>query len=91
MTDRQLLNRIEKLDSIADQQKELEAQAEKIRSEIKEDMERKQLHEVCVGNRVIRLKKIVFTRFDGKALSIALPEVYKCFLKCNTCYRFTIS
>ncbi len=39
MTERMIKNRIGKLDVIAAQQKELEAQAGKIRNEIKADME----------------------------------------------------
>ena len=41
MTEKMLKNRIEKLDAIAAQQKALEAQAEKIRNEIKAAMEEK--------------------------------------------------
>lgn len=91
MTERQLKNRIEKLDSIAEQQKMLEAQAEAIRNEIKADMQEKGVEELKAGNRIARWKEIVSDRLDGKALKAALPEIYSQYSKAYSSRRFTIA
>lgn len=91
MTDRQLKNRIEKLDAIAEQQKSLEAQAEAIRNEIKADMEEKGEDEISVFGRIIRWKEIVSNRLDGKALKAALPEIYSQYCRPTSSRRFTVA
>ncbi len=91
MTDRQLKNRIEKLDAIAEQQKALEAQAEAIRNEIKADMQEKGADEVSVFGRIVRWKEIVSNRLDGKALKAALPEIYSQYCRPTSSRRFTVA
>ena len=65
MTDRQINNRIAKLQSIEAQMKELEDQAEAIRAELKADLESKGEDEHNTGNFIIRWKEI--TTRDGLA------------------------
>lgn len=91
MTDRQLNNRITKLQAIEAQQKELEAQAEAIRAELKADLERKGEDEHNTGSFIIRWKEIISSRLDSKALKAALPDVYGQFCKASTSRRFTIA
>lgn len=91
MTDRQLKNRIEKLDEIAEQQKVLEAQAEAIRNEIKADMEEKGVDEVSVFGQIVRWKEVISNRLDGKALKAALPEIYNQYCKPTSSRRFTVA
>ena len=81
MGERALQNRIMKLRELEAQQKALEEQAEKIRQEIKADMETKQVEEITAGSFVIRWKTIFSSRLDGKALKAALPEIYSQYCK----------
>lgn len=91
MTERMLKNRIEKLDQIAAQQKELEAQAEAIRNEIKADMQEKGVDEITAFGRVARWKEVITNRLDSKALKAALPDTYSEYCKESRCRRFTIT
>ena len=91
MGERALQNRIMKLREIETKQKALEEQAEKIRQEIKADMEAKQVEEMTAGSFVIRWKTILSSRLDGKALKAALPEIYSQYCKSSESRRFTIA
>ena len=90
MGERALQNRIMKLREIEAEQKALEEQAEKIRQEIKADMEEKQVDEMQAGSFVIRWKTILSNKLDGKALKAALPEIYGQYCKPSASRRFTI-
>ena len=91
MTDRQINNRITKLQGIEAQMKELEAQAEAIRAELKVDLESKGKDEHNTGYFILRWKEIISSRLDSKALKAALPDVYGQFCKASTSRRFTIA
>jgi predicted phage-related endonuclease len=91
MTERQLKNRIEKLDAIAAQQKALEEQAEAIRNEIKADMEEKGVDEISAFGRIARWKENISSRLDSKALKAALPDVYGQYSKQTVSKRFTVA
>ena len=91
MGERALQNRVMKLKEIEAQQKALEEQAEKIRQEIKADMETKQVEEIIAGSFVIRWKTIFSSRLDGKALKAALPEIYSQYCKVTSSRRFTVA
>ena len=91
MGERALQNRIMKLREIETKQKALEEQAEKIRQEIKADMEAKQVEEMTAGSFVIRWKTILSSRLDGKALKAALPEIYSQYCKSSESRRFTVA
>ena len=90
MGERALQNRIMKLKELEAQQEQIEKEAEKIRQEIKADMEKKQVEELTAGTYIIRWKAVVSTRFDSKALKLALSEIYKKFCKLNESRRFSI-
>lgn len=91
MTNRQMNNRIEKLQGIEAQVKELEAQAEAIRSEIKAELESAGEDEHDTGCFIIRWKEIITRRLDSKALKAALPDVFESFSKESSARRFTIA
>ena len=91
MTDRQMNNRIAKLQGIEAQMKELEDQAEAIRAELKADLESKGEDEHNTGSFVIRWKEIISRRLDGKALKAALPDVFATYTRESISRRFTIA
>lgn len=91
MTNRQLDNRIKKLQAIEAQQKELETQANVIRSELKAELEANGEDEHQTGNFVIRWKEIISSRIDSKALKAAFPDIAGQFTHQTTSRRFTIA
>ena len=91
MTERMIENRIKKLQAIEAQHKELEAQADAIRAELKADLEEKGVEELKTTNFLLRWKEIVSSRLDSKALKAALPDVYGQFCKVSVSRRFTIA
>lgn len=91
MTNRQLDNRIKKLQAIEAQQKELEAQANAIRSELKAELEANGEDEHQTGNFVIRWKEIIISSIDSKALKAAFPDIAGQFTRQTTSRRFTIA
>ncbi len=91
MTNKQLDNRIKKLQALEAQQKELEKQAEEIRAELKADLESKGEEEHDTGNFIIRWKEIITNRLDSKALKKALPDVFAMYSCVITSRRFTIA
>ena len=91
MTNKQLDNRVKKLQTLEAQVKELEAQAEAIRAEIKADLESKGEEEHNTGIFIIRWKEIITRRLDSKALKAALPDVFNAYSRESSSRRFTIA
>jgi predicted phage-related endonuclease len=91
MGERAIENRVRKLQEIEAQRKALEEQAEKLKEEIKADMERKGVDEIETPNFSIRWKEIVSNRLDSAALKKALPEIYKQYARQITSKRFTVA
>lgn len=91
MTNRQLDNRVKKIQALEAQIKELEAQADAIREEIKADLSDKGEDEHNTGSFIIRWKEVVSNRLDSKALKAALPDVFATFSKQSSSRRFTVS
>ena len=87
MGERALQNRIIKLQEIEAQKELLEKEAEKIRQEIKIELETKQVEELAAGPFMIRWKTVLSSRLDGKALK----EIYRQYCKSSTTRRFTIA
>lgn len=91
MTERQIENRIKKLQAIEAQQKALEKEAEALKTEIKADLEAKGIDEIKTASFVVKWKEIISNRLDGKALKDALPEIYNQYCKKSASRRFTIA
>lgn len=83
-------NRIKRLQAIEAKQKELEAQADAIKAEIKAAMEAQGADELHTGNFIIRWKDIISSRLDSKALKATFPDIYSQFIKETACKRFTV-
>ena len=91
MGERALQNRIMKLKALEAQRDQIEREAEKIRQEIKADMEEKQVEELAAGAYIVRWKTVLSNRLDSKALKAAQPEIYKQYSKTSESRRFTVS
>lgn len=90
MGERALENRLKKLRELEKQQKELEQQAEKIKAEIKADMQAKGKEEIHTDNFIVRLKEVVTNRFDSKRFAEEHKALYKAYTKPQSSIRFTI-
>jgi len=90
MGERALENRINKLKELERQQKEITEQVEKIKAEIKADMQVKGKEEIHTENFIIRLKEVVTNRFDSKLFARDHKALYKAYTKPQSSIRFTI-
>lgn len=90
-TNRQIDNRCRKLAELDAQIKELQAQADAIKDEIKKDMDADSLEEIDTGNFKVRYKLVESVRLDNKALKADLPDVYSLYSKVTACKRFTVA
>lgn len=88
MTNRQIENRIRKIQELEKQIKELQTVADGLRDEIKADMTGEELR---TGSFIVRWKEVISTRLDSTALKKALPDVWKAYSKESSSRRFTIN
>lgn len=86
MTNRQIDNRIKKLQELERQRKEIEQKENELKAEIKRDLE-----ELQTGNFIVRWKTIISNSLDSKALKTAFPELCEQFTKPTKSKRFTIA
>jgi predicted phage-related endonuclease len=91
MTDRQIRNRLQKLQDLEQQIKDLEAKADDLRTEIKITMEDRETDEIKVTGFTVRWKEIISRRLDGTALKKALPDVWQTYSKETLSKRFTVT
>ena len=91
MTERMIESRIKKLSALEERITQLQEQPEKIKAELKADLEEKGLDELKTKNFLIRWKEIVSSRLDGKALKAALPEIYNQYCRPTSSRRFTVA
>ena len=80
MTERMIVNRVRKL-------KELEAQ----QTEIKADMQRKELEEQRAGDYMVRFTTVISNRFDGKAFKADHAKLYDQYMRTTESRRFSIA
>ena len=91
MTERQIENRVKKLQELEAQQKALEQEAELIKAQLKAELEEQGVEELPTKNFIIRWKMVMSNRLDSKALKADLPEIYKQYCKQSGSRRFTIA
>jgi predicted phage-related endonuclease len=90
MTERMIENRIRKLHELETQIRDLQQQADTIKSELKADLEEKGVNELKTNSFLIRWKEVISNRLDTKALKAALPDIYKQYTDFSVSRRFTI-
>ena len=91
MGNRALENRVKELKAIEEQQKALTERAEKIKAEIKADMQAKGKDEIKAGNFIVRLKEVITNRFDSKSFAEEHKRLYEAYTKPQSTLRFTVS
>lgn len=91
MSERQMINRVKKLKALEAQQKELESQIEKLKEEIKADMDAKGIEQQQAGDFLVRWTMVVANRFDTRAFQKEHENLYTQYMKQTTSRRFTIA
>lgn len=84
-------NRIKKLKELEEQKKAIEDQMDKIREEVKADMQAKGQEEVKAGNFIVRLKEVISNRFDTKSFKEDHKSLYEAYTHTQSSLRFTIA
>lgn len=82
---------IRNIKSLGQTIKELEAQEEELKNEIKGVMESNGLDEMCIDVFTVRFKPVVTSRFDSKELKKVNPELYSKYLVESETMKFTIT
>ena len=90
MTNRMIENRVNKLQVLEQQKKQIEAEIEKIKSELKADLETKgvQVYKTDKGA-IVRWQAISSERFDSKNFKANHPKLYNEYMKSSVSHRFT--
>lgn len=70
---------------------QLEAEAEVLKDEIKEELTARKVDELTAGVFKVRWAEIKSKRFDSSALKAAQPELYAAFTRETTIRRFTVA
>lgn len=91
MGTRAMENRAKKLKEIEQQIKELEAQADVIKDELKKEMEAQGAEELHTGSFIIRWKTIISNKFDSKAFAAEHKKMYEQYTKKTESRRFTVA
>ena len=87
MTNKQIDNRVKKIQALEDEIKALQEQAD----QLKDEMTERQTEEMQTDNFIVRWKSVIGNRLDSKRLKAELPEIYKAFVKPTDSRRFTIA
>jgi len=91
MGERAIENRVKKLKAIEEQIKALELKADKLKEEIKKEMEARGAEELKAGNFLVRWKGVLGSRFDSKAFQKEHEALYSQYLKQTEGKRFTVA
>lgn len=91
MSERMIVNRVKKLKALEAQQKEIEAQIEALKDEIKADMQERGVEQQVAGDFLIRWTTVVSSRFDSKAFQKEHAAMYSRYLKQTESHRFSIA
>lgn len=88
--DKAIENRINKIKYLEDEKKNLDAQIEALKNEIKAEMTNRGIDECRTPNFVVRFKEIISNNFDSKKFKAEFPEMYENYVVVRKSMRFTI-
>ena len=87
----EMLSKIEELKELEALIREAEAEAEKLKEEIKAEMTKQSKEEMSVGRYIVRWTSVSTDRFDSTTFKNAYPNIYKMYIKNTISRRFSIS
>ncbi len=91
MSERTIRNKVMKLKELEEQKKAMEKEIDDLKDQIKAEMDRRETEVMTVGDYIVRYKKLVNSRFDGKAFKEEHPRLYKAYLQTSETRRFSIA
>lgn len=91
MSERMIVNRVKKLKALEARQKEIEAQIEALKDEIKADMQERGVEQQAAGDFLIRWTTVVSSRFDSKTFQKEHAAMYSRYLRQTESRRFSIA
>lgn len=86
-----IVSKIEQLKELEALIEEAKAEADKLRDEIKTEMQKRNTEELEVGKYIVRWTSVLSNRFDSTNFKRVMPEVYKAYTKQVASRKFTIS
>ena len=90
MTNRMIENRVMKMQELEQQKAKLEAEIERLKGELKTDLEEKNLTVIKTERGItVRWQEVVSEKFDSKAFKADNPDEYAKYLKPSVSHRFT--
>lgn len=90
MTNRMIENRVKKIQELEQKKAEIETEIEKLKDELRADLEEKGVDEIKTERgTVVRWKEVVSNRFDSKLFKTDFPKMYDQYTKPNVSHRFT--
>lgn len=87
----ELIKKIEELKEIEAFIKEVQAEAETLKEEIKNEMTKQNTEEMKVGRYVVHWTVVHTDRFDSKAFKQSHLDIYNMYVKESISRRFSIS
>lgn len=90
LSERQIDNRIKKIEELKAQIESLEVELESLKDELKADLSNKELDELATSNYVVSYKLIESKRFDSKTFKEDHPDMYDIYSTTSSCRRFRI-
>lgn len=87
----EMMAKIEQLKELEALIREAEAEADKLKEEIKAEMTAKQMEEMSVGRYIVRWTVVSTDRFDSTKFKAVHPDIYNMYIKNTMSRRFSIS
>lgn len=87
----EVISKIEALKEMEALIREAEAEAERIKDEIKKELTEQGKEEMIVGRYIVRWTSVSTNRFDSTRLKNAMPDVYQMYIKQTESRRFSIT
>ena len=88
---KEIISKVEELKELEALIREAEAEVERLKDELKNELTEQNTDELIVGRYVIRWTNVSTERFDSKKFKAVMPEAYKMYVKVTQSRRFSIN
>lgn len=90
ISDIKMLSNIEQLKKLEMLECQIKSEAEKLKDEIKAEMQKRNTEEMAIGQYIVRWTEVLSNRFDSTKFKKMFPSMYKEFTKEVSSRRFSI-
>lgn len=91
MTDKQIDNRVKRLQALNEEIKALEAKSQALRDELTKEIESRGTEELKTDSFLVRWTTTIRNTLDSKKLRADLPSIYENYLRTTESRRFSIA